>query len=110
MAKREETKVGKVHVVDGRPITEHEKCRWCEKPGEYLCDFPVDPKSGKTCDAPMCEDHRTVISSGIMCSRRRGKKGGCRPFSIDHCPDHSSSAVTRGGEVPGHVTGPGPVT
>ena len=66
------------------------RCKWCEKPAEFLCDFPTDPAKGETCDAPMCAEHRSIVASGMVCSRRRGKDGGCRPFSIDHCPDHAS--------------------
>lgn len=52
-------------------------CKWCRKYGEYFCDFPVNPQSTKkkTCDAPMCRDHRTNVGP-----------------DKDYCPEHATSA------------------
>lgn len=50
-----------------------EKCKWCGKPTEKLCDFPVTRDGKKTtCDAKMC--------SG--CTKKVGK-------NIDYCPPHA---------------------
>ena len=36
----------------------------CERPGEYLCDWPLGgEKVGKTCDRPVCEGHRTHVAA-----------------------------------------------
>lgn len=45
-----------------------QRCRWCERYGDRLCDYPV---AGKTCDAPMCATH----------AKRVGR-------DKDHCPKH----------------------
>lgn len=64
-------------------------CHYCGRPATFLCDFPVG--KDRTCDRPICADHRTKVASGIACSRGRGKsghKGCCQPFTIDHCREH----------------------
>jgi hypothetical protein len=49
------------------------KCKFCGKVSAKLCDFPVHgSKQGKTCDAPMCDDHATSV-------------GEDRDFCPDHC-------------------------
>jgi hypothetical protein len=84
-----------------------EKCRWCEKAAEFLCDAilpgtePAILRRGKTtiiskiqtCSAPMCGDHRKNVMAGMMdCSHKSGRRGGpgTGPFSVDHCPDHAA--------------------
>lgn len=52
------------------------KCRWCGSPADLLCDFPL--AEGKTCDAPMCEDHAT------------GKAA-----NVDYCPNHREHSYYR---------------
>lgn len=46
------------------------KCKWCKQPGLWLCDHPLAGKKRKTCDAPMCSEHRTPIG-----------------LDEDYCPD-----------------------
>lgn len=79
-----------------------ERCMWCEKPSEFLCDAPIgfladgcerdklgnvkQLLTGKraldggywTCDAPMCADHRKMI--GHVCGKYHD--------TIDRCPYH----------------------
>jgi hypothetical protein len=69
------------------------KCRWCDKAAVFLCDFVAGPAEERSCDAPMCADHRTCVMSGMLdCSHPSGRRGGpgTGPFSIDHCPDHAN--------------------
>lgn len=49
-----------------RPI----KCRWCSNTHTKLCDYPAG--RGKTCNAPLCEDHADHVE---------GK-------DLDYCPIH----------------------
>jgi hypothetical protein len=49
------------------------KCKFCSKPSTKLCDFPIHgSKKGKTCDAPICDDHATSVGE-----------------DRDFCPPHS---------------------
>lgn len=62
-------------------------CGWCARPALYLCDFPTGP--GKTCDAPVCGEHRhqhgvfRVTYRSLGGRRRRGTAE-----TIDYCPNH----------------------
>ena len=38
-------------------------CRDCAGFGDYLCDYPVG--EGKTCDAPLCDDHAREVASEV---------------------------------------------
>lgn len=38
-------------------------CAVCLDAGYYLCDFPVG--SGKTCDRPLCDDHRHGVAPDL---------------------------------------------
>ena len=40
------------------------RCHYCSNPAPYLCDF-FGPITKKTCDRPICEDHRDRISSSV---------------------------------------------
>jgi hypothetical protein len=55
-------------------------CRTCSAPSLYLCDAPLGEATFgvdvRTCDAPMCEAHRTSVAS-----------------NVDHCPLHVAVAV-----------------
>jgi hypothetical protein len=78
-------------------------CAVCGDPAPYLCDFvlggpphPEDPKlltSKKplhTCDAPLCEKHRTGVGS-----IHYKMAGGGMFDSVDMCPIHSTAATDR---------------
>lgn len=68
----------------------NQRCDYCEKPAKFQCDFVVIHNrigGNKTCDRYLCEDHRRMQSSAIVCSR--GKGGGCLTISVDYCPDHA---------------------
>lgn len=62
-------------------------CAYCDRPAEYFCDYITDPRTDRTCDKPLCEEHRTRVGGGMICGR--GKRGGCQPFTIDYCPGHA---------------------
>lgn len=51
-------------------------CRVCGAPAPYLCDGPV---GNRTCDAPICEAHRTNVGPDRdlcpLCVLRRGDGG-----------------------------------
>lgn len=38
-------------------------CRDCSGFGDFLCDYPVG--DGKTCDAPLCDDHATEVAPEV---------------------------------------------
>ncbi len=38
------------------------QCKYCGRPADLLCDFPVD---GKTCDAPICPHCSYRVASDI---------------------------------------------
>ncbi|HBM2815632.1 TPA: hypothetical protein LU109_003541 [Enterobacter hormaechei subsp. xiangfangensis] len=73
-----------------------DKCLWCGKPAELLCDGHLGyPPTGAennykgldlmrpfTCDAPLCTGCATRKMKYIVC--RRGK--GCEVDTVDHCP------------------------
>lgn len=37
------------------PRRRRQRCFYCGKPSDWLCDYPVPDKS---CDRPICADHR----------------------------------------------------
>lgn len=41
---------------EGIKMCSHHSCAYC---ADYLCDWPMG--KGKTCDAPLCEDHASEI-------------------------------------------------
>jgi hypothetical protein len=46
----------------------------CMGISQYLCDWPVD--GGKTCDAPLCEEHATQIGPDRhLCPRHASERG-----------------------------------
>lgn len=72
-----------------------EKCHYCLKDAEFLCDWPFSrhPKymdsiaDYETCDRPLCKDHTRQQAERIfMCGR--GKK--LRLESWDWCPQHDT--------------------
>ena len=63
------------------------KCAYCHRQARHLCDYPIDSVTGKTCDKPLCEEHRVQVGSSFLCRRGRGK--GCHFDTIDRCPGHA---------------------
>jgi len=58
--------------------TRRRRCRWCENWAPFLCDGPKPAKKSRTCDAPMCADHRNHVGVQVI-----NGKGDSR----DLCPD-----------------------
>jgi len=45
----------------------------CQNAATYLCDYPLaGDKAGKTCDRPVCNVHRHIVSP-----------------KVDYCPPHA---------------------
>lgn len=57
-------------------VPKGERCRWCQKPGTKLCDFPVEAGQSEmgsmTCDARICNQHAKNVGP-----------------DKDYCPDHA---------------------
>jgi len=58
-------------------------CHFCGKVADYLCDCPLG--NGKTCDLPICDEHRQPIGAfdfcplhpqGYLVKGNEGRKGG----------------------------------
>lgn len=56
-----QTPKGAVIACSRGPRPEH-RCVTCGFSAYYLCDFVLG--SGKTCDAPMCREHRHWVAPG----------------------------------------------
>lgn len=71
----EHVKIGGATMIVCGPKKRAPRCRWCAGGSTALCDFQVGRTlAGKaiTCDAPMCDHHRTMLSP-----------------NRDHCPTHA---------------------
>lgn len=61
------------------------KCTYCDREATHECDFILDMRCMpmKTCDRPLCEEHRTETGRLFFC----GKDGGID--TRDMCPSHA---------------------
>ena len=54
-----------VHLLHSGKRPQPKKCQFCDRPSTKLCDFPMSPPEQvthrRTCDAPMCDEHATLI-------------------------------------------------
>ncbi len=61
------------------------KCHYCDRVAVVLCDYlSVDPPN-KTCDRPVCNEHR--MKMGHFCYRTKNKS---RSDTIDYCKEHTT--------------------
>lgn len=60
---------GHLIIACGGRRAKPKPCSVCSAPGGYLCDWPLS--ATKTCDAPLCAEHRQRWSPGV-----------------DYCPKH----------------------
>jgi len=74
-------KAGGVMIVCSRGKNSVTPCRQCGDFAVALCDWPVG--SGKTCDVPLCDEHRHPIGE-----------------NLDLCPVHHEMYLAAGGRVP----------
>ena len=60
-------------IICSRSRRTNPKCKWCNRPSTKLCDYWVssDGRPGRTCDAPMCDEHAVRVGP-----------------EKDHCPEH----------------------
>lgn len=64
---------GQAWICGGRGRRPTCKVPNCGRPQAALCDFPIDRRGKRgTCDASMCEEHRTKVGP-----------------NRDHCPAHA---------------------
>jgi hypothetical protein len=87
-------------------------CFYCDRPGEYLCDFILEARSFvpgpldsaeavyqgmmnpvavhvRSCDRPLCDAHRVCKGHAFYC----GEAG--RVESLDFCPGHARGPESR---------------
>lgn len=38
-------------------------CQYCGRPMTSMCDYPLP--NGKTCDAPLCDKHKTTVGHDL---------------------------------------------
>lgn len=75
-------------------------CRWCGQRAEFRCHYRAG-KGAQMCQAPMCRNHRTVMSAGFLgyTDQATGRRKG-RTFTAGHCPEHAAAVGKEPGSAP----------